>query len=514
MVDFTTRQPAFGRRAALLGAAGLGASQFLDHRLMAQAAPLQGGVLRIASPDAPDTLDPQASASGPGFQVGYLVFDNLTALDDRDLPVPQLATSWSPDNGDASNWVFELRQGVRFHHGTEFTSADVVATIERAQDPKGGRPSTGNFGPLAAIVAEGPYRVRFKMSRPFAELPVLLANEFGRMLPADRMDTLRTAPSGTGPFRFQDYQAGASLSFVRNPDYWMPGIPHLDGVRMVIIKEAMAQQAALRAGVVDIITRLSPEAMLTLRAAPGIKPYAITTGNYHAVTMQSDKPPFDNPKVREAFKYLLDRQPLFAAALFGQGSLGNDVQLPPGSPYLPDLPLHTQDLPRAKRLLDESGVGRIELEIFTTSDRPPAPKIALALAEAAAQIGVVLHVRDIPYTEYVSNVMRKRPLYTSSFGAAPTLFQMVYRYQYTTSPYNYGREGSPERDALLDQMIAEPDFARRKALVGEIIRQVQETGERIVPYFMPYLAAASNKVNGFVPPRYAVIDVRGIWLSA
>ncbi|WP_431283122.1 ABC transporter substrate-binding protein [Humitalea sp. 24SJ18S-53] len=511
MQDFSA---AFGRRQALLGGAAVGLIGGGAAQAQAQATPRRGGILRIASPDAPDTLDPQASASGPGFQAGYLVFDNLTALDANDLAIPQLATSWEAVGGDTRNWVFELRQGVKFHHGTEFTSADVVATIERAQDPAGGRPSTGTFGPIASITAEGRYRVRFTMSQPFAELPVLLANEFGRMLPADKLDTLRNAPSGTGPFKFENYQPGASLSFVRNPDYWMPGIPYLDGVRMVIIREAMAQQASLRAGAVDIITRLSPEAMLVLRAVPTIKPFAIATGNYHCVTMQANQPPFDNPKVREAFKFLLDRQPLFTAALFGQGSLGNDIQIPPSSPYLPTLPDHRQDLPRARRLLDESGVGRIDLDIFTTSDRPPAPKIALALSEAASKIGVTLRVRDIPYTEYVANVMRKRPLYTSSLGAAPTLFQMVYRYQHTDSPYNYGREGTPERNALLDRMVAEGDFDRRKALVAEIMTDVQRTGERIVPYFMPYLCATSLKVNAFVPPRYAVIDVRGIWLSA
>jgi peptide/nickel transport system substrate-binding protein len=508
---------ALSRRHLMLGATALGASMAAGlaavGKAVAQPAPRRGGILRIASPDAPDTLDPQGSASGPGWQASHMVYDNLTTLDAKDQAIPQLATSWAPVDGNTKEWLFELRQGVKFHHGREFTSADVVATVERADDPKGGRPSRGSFGPIEAVKAEGPYRVRFVMARPFAELPVVLANEFGRMLPADRLEMLKAEPSGTGPFRFQDFQPGASMSFVRNEGYWVPGVPYLDGVRLVIIREAMAQQASLRAGAVDIITRLSPEAMLVLRAVPNIKPYAITSGNYHCVTMQADLPPFDNPKVREAFKYLLDRKALHAAALFGQGSVGNDVPLPPENLYLSVLPDHAQDLPRAKKLLEEAGVLPLTLDIFTTSDRPPAPKIALAMAEAAAKIGVTLRVRDVPYTEYVANVMRKRPLYTSSIGSGPTLYQTVYRMQRTDSPYNYGKEGTPERDALLDRMMAEGDFDKRKVIVAEVMESVQRTGERVIPYFMPYLCATSMKVNSFVPPRYNVIDPRSIWMS-
>jgi peptide/nickel transport system substrate-binding protein len=327
------------------------------------------------------------------------------------------------------------------------------------------------------------------------------------------MDQLKTAPSGTGPFKFGDFQPGSSISFVRNPAYWLPGQPSLDAVRLVVIRDASAQQAALRAGAVDIITRLPPEAMLTLRAAPGVKLFSIPSGNFHAVMMQANMAPFDNPKVREAFKYLIDRPALRAAALFGQGSLGNDLPLPPGNIYLPSFPQRSQDLAKAKALLDESGVGKLTLDIFTTSERPPAPKMALALAEAAGKIGVTLTIRDVPYTEYIANVMRKKPLYTSSIGAAPTLFQTLYRMQHLGQPYNYGQEGDAATDALLDSMIGEPDLGKRKALGAQVLQHTYTLGEMINPYFLPYLCATSAKVDGFVPPRYNVIDVRKVNLA-
>src|SRR6478735_5894691 len=128
------------RRAFLGGTAGtLGATMLAPGRFAyAQApkgseTPKRGGTLRVTFDSAPDSLDPQATLAAAGQQVSSLVFDNLTWLDNDGTAMPMLATKWYPENG-GTEWVFELRQGVKFHHGKEFTSEDVVATLERAQN--------------------------------------------------------------------------------------------------------------------------------------------------------------------------------------------------------------------------------------------------------------------------------------------------------------------------------------------------------------------------------------------
>jgi peptide/nickel transport system substrate-binding protein len=522
MTDDRFRDRAFSRRG-LLGAAALGGAMggfpLAGRDARAQAAappgpPRKGGVLRFCRPDAPDMLDPMATNSFSGMEFSQMIYDNLVILDAEAQPQPQLALSWTAEKG-GQEWVLTLRQGVKFHSGDDFTSADVVATIERSLDRARAGAGLGGFGPVKEARAEGPHQVRIVMTMPFGELPVVLAFRACRILPAKGIDNLRESPNGTGPFLFKDFQPGASLTVERNPNYWDAANIHLDGVRMVFIREAVAMQAALRGGQVDLITQIPLETYLVMRNLPGFKAYSAVTGDYHAVQTMANFPPFNNPKVREAFRYIPDRKAIVASALFGQGSAGNDLVLPPGNLYLPELPVFEQDLPRAKKLLEESGAGPITVDFYTSSDRQPAPKLALAFSEAASKIGVTLRVRDIPYTEYAANVARKMPLYTSYFSGSATLYDAIYKIHHSKGIYNYsGVEVAPGLDAKLDAMIAEVDLGRRKAAAAEVATLLHDHNDRMVPYFRNYVGVTSNKVQGFVPPRYGTIETRGMWLSA
>jgi peptide/nickel transport system substrate-binding protein len=477
--------------------------------------PRKGGILRVCRPDGPDTLDPQQTNSFSGADFSQMVYDNLFGLDAENQPVPALATACTAEQA-GTEWVITLREGVKFHSGDAFTATDVVATIERSLDRARAGFAFGCFGPVKEARAEGPLKVRVVLNAPFGEFAVNLAYRGCVMLPAKNIDGLRESPNGTGPFVFKDFQPGSSLTVERNPNYWNAGAVHLDGVRMVFIREAVAMQAALRGGQVDLITAIPAETFLAMRSARGFRAYSSVTGDHQAVQMMGKMAPFDNPKVREAFKYMLDRKTVLASALFGQGAIGNDMPLPPGNPYLPPLPQYEQDLPRAKRLLEEAGLGGpISLDFWTTSDRPPAPKMVLAFSEAAARIGVTLRVRDIPYTEYAANVARKMPLYTSNWGGSPTLFDGVYKYYHSKAVYNYsGIEAAPGLDARLEAMIAEVDLAKRKVIAAEVLTAIHAGSDRIIPYFRNYVGVTSEKLQGFAPPRFGVIETRGLWLSA
>jgi peptide/nickel transport system substrate-binding protein len=509
-------------RRRLLGAAALGGAALAGWTPGAPAfaqtpaalQPRRGGILRFCRPDPPDMLDPQMTNSFSGMEYGQMVYDNLVILDDKAQPQPQLATGWTAEN-HGQEWVVTLREGVTFHDGAPFTAADVVTTVERSLDRARAGAGFGGFGPVREVRAEGPYKVRVIMTMPFGEFPVVLAYRACRMLPRKGIDNLIETPNGTGPFIFKDFQPGSSISVERNPKYWDADNIYLDGVRMVFIREAVAMQAALRAGQVDLITQIPLETYLIMRNMKGFRAYSAVTGDYHAVQTMSNMAPFNNPKVREAFRYIPDRKAIVQSVLFGQGAIGNDVVLPPGDFYLPNLPQFEQDLPRAKKLLDESGAGPIAIDFYTTSDRPPAPKMVLAFSEAAAKVGVTLRVRDIPYTESAANVTRKMPMYTSYFSGSATLYDAIYKIHHSNGIYNYsGVEVAPGLDSKLDSMIAEVDTTKRQAIAADVLRELHECNDRMVPYFRNYVGVTSDKVQGFVPPRYGTIETRSIWLSA
>lgn len=505
------------RRGLLGGAVALGGAMAAAPIIRARAqtaAPRKGGTLRVNYPGAPDSIDPHLTLSLSGQTLSGQVFEGLTDVDRQDLPVPRLATSWRAENG-AQEWVFELRQGVKFHHGTEMTSRDVVATIERSEDRSLSLRSRGAFGPVREARAEGSHRVRIVLRQPCSEMPALLANRWAKIAPHDRLTSLPTQPIGTGPFVFKEFQPGVGATLERNPNYWMPDRPYLDGIRMTAIAEPIAQQSALRSNAVDILEMLATEAILPLRRAPNVRAHSVTVGQYYAIFTQANLEPFTNPKVREAFKYLLSRRPLLMTSLLGEGSIANDVTLPPGNPYLPAIPQRDQDLPRARRLLAEAGVSNLSLECFCSSQRQPSPKMALALKEEAAKIGVNITVRDIPYTEYVATVARKKPLYISQWNDRLTLYESLYQIFHSRQPFNYGgTEVEPGTDALLENLIAEVDFEKRKALAAQALERIHRSSERIIPFFMNYMCAQSGRVQNYNPPLHGAADYRDVWLSA
>ncbi len=513
MTKADNRTLSLSRRGLLAGSAGLAGTLLATRFAAAQGAPNRGGTLRVSFSSTPDSLDPQRTLAASGQQVSGMVFDNLTRLDESGVAQPMLAESWTAEAG-ATEWVLNLRQGVKFHHGTEFTSADVVATIERAYAPDSTFRSKGAFGPIKEARAEGPHAVRLVLTQPFAEIPVVVAGRWARIIPHDAIDTLETAPSGTGPFLFRSFEAGASVRVERNPDYWMEGQPYLDAVELVGISEPIAQQAAIRGGNVDILTQIPVETFLALRNAGGVKVFSKVTGAYQVMMTQSNMAPFDNPLVREAFRYVLDRDLLVASALLGQGQVGNDVPFAIDSEYRPDLEQHRQDLPKARALLDQAGIGEMDIELWTCSERPPTPKIALAFQEAAKQIGVNVTVHDVPYAEYAANVARKKPFYTTVWSAYPTIYERLWLMYRSGAGFKYGEvEDAPGLDALLDGIISELDADRRREMIREAATVIHKKGERIIPYMTMYVGAATERVQAYVPPTYDIIDFREVWLS-
>jgi peptide/nickel transport system substrate-binding protein len=518
--------PSPGRRRALwgLGGAGIvvagglvlrhgGAGPAAARDPRAEGPPRRGGVLRIAYADSPDTLDIHRTMSYVGRQISTLVYDGLTRLDAQDRPQPCLATKWWPEK-DGEEWVFELRDGVRFHHGRMLSSADVVASIERMQDPQAAFSSVGSFGPVKSVAAEGPHRVRIVYRQRFGEAPIVVAGDHAGIVPADRVTTLGQHPTGTGAFLFKDFQPGSGVTLARNPDYWIADRPYLDGIEIRTIREPVAQQGALQAGDIDLVPMISPEAYLSLKGNSRLQTWSAPNGSHHVLLVEADRAPFDNPQVREAFRYLIDRDALVASALLGQGRVGGDVPFAPGTPFFPDIAPARQDLAKARQLLQAAGIDRLTLDLWTSSERPPAPKMALSFSQSAAPLGLTLQVRDIPYAEYVSSVARKKPLYTNYQGSWPTLYQSVYRAYRSGEGYNYGgREQFPGADAQLEDLVSTTEPALRQARARAVLAKISRFGERITPYFQNYMAAASPSVRGFVPPPYMMIDLQSVWLA-
>ena len=159
-------------------------------------------------------------------------------------PEPSLATRWEP-NGDATEFVFTLREGVRFHDGRPFGPEDVVATIKAILDPQTASPGARQIGPIRDVSADGANQVKFTLSSPFADLPVAMAQWNASMLPAGVVASeraqLETGQFGCGPFKLARYEPGRLLRAERYENYHVPGFPKVAAVEQVIYPDLTAE---------------------------------------------------------------------------------------------------------------------------------------------------------------------------------------------------------------------------------------------------------------------------------
>src|SRR6202163_1258612 len=229
--------------------------------------------------------------------------------------VPDLATSWSW-NEDGTELTFPLRHGVKWHDGKPFTAADVRCTWELLQGKSTEKlrlnPRKSSYRNLHEVTTNGDYEVTFHLKRPQPSLIALLASGLSPIYPCHVPPAqMRQNPVGTGPFKFVEFKPNESIKVVRNPDYWKPGRPYLDGIEYTIIKEMSTRNLAFVVGKFDLT---SPYGVTipTLKDITGQAPWAqceVTATNVNRpMIINPDKPPFDNIELRRAMAFGLDRK--------------------------------------------------------------------------------------------------------------------------------------------------------------------------------------------------------------
>src|SRR5580658_8975119 len=263
---------AISRRVVLASALALPALR------SARAAP---AVLRIAIGASLATLDPMKTTIGDEYIYDNLVFNGLTQMHE-DLSVgPDLAASWTYST-DLKTWTFVLRRGVKFHNGAELVADDVIAFFTRLLDPKNAAPSRSNYDMIERMSAPDATTVVFELKYPYGGFADILSDRQVKIPPRDLVAQLTTKPVGTGPFMFQSYTPGDRLVLVKNPNYFEPGLPKLDGVELRVIPEMSVKIAALQAGDIDVVWDLPLDQVKTLSTRGDLRVDSIPTASWDA----------------------------------------------------------------------------------------------------------------------------------------------------------------------------------------------------------------------------------------
>ena len=468
-------------------------------KVAAEGQPQYGGTLRVTMGPTIGTLDPLLALGTVQISVHQATYDNLLMIQ-PDLSVkPELATSWEP-NDDFTSFTFNLRQGVKFHHGKDFKAEDVAFTVNRWIDPVIDSSIRPTFKVIEEMVILDDYTIRFDLDAPNSFFPTYFSIFQARILPADvDIDRMALEEFGSGPFKILEHLQGERTTMVRNDDYWEEGKPYLDELVVLSIPEQATRDAALKAGDVDLVHKLSAQSAPGLYSHPDTTVLNASTFTFITLSLPTVTPPFDNLLVRKAMQAATDRESINQAALLGLGTIASDHPIHPGHPaFAPQYAPPDYDIELARSLLEQAGYpDGIDVTLYTADVGAGMIEMAIAFAESAAPAGIRVDVQKVPsdgfWGEYWNN-----DLFTVAYWVGRIPDQALTVQSLSDAAWNTPRFKSARLDELVLKARGQ-DLAGRKESYGEVQKILIDNVPRIIPAFQPWLYGVRNNVRGAPP---------------
>ncbi len=474
--------------------------------------------LEVAVDASPSGLDPHVATAFSSFQViDGTVYEGLTALSPDLEIVPGLAETWEISD-DKKTYTFTLRDGIVFHDGSDMTAEDVIASMERVLAEAIGSPLASRLSAVESMEASDERTVVLTLSTPSS--PLLSSLSTIAIVPSEYKDdteTLQRTTVGTGPFKLTEWQPNVALRFEANGDYWEEGLPKLDGVNFNIVPESATRQVGLQGGQYHMLPHIDAPTALQLQSQPNAQLFDTLELAYSLIGMNVSRPPLDNPMVREALNYAINRDDIVQAALFGAGVPGG-----PLSPALDNFALPVDqfgcfgtDPEKAKALLVEAGVSTpIQLELLVLP-RDDTKAIAQVVQQQLAAVGVELTL-DIPeigkFVQDWRNSEFDMFVSLNSGTIEPDdYFYRTFRSGGSTNVFQYE---NAELDALLDQGRQETEPAARKAVYEDVQRSLACDGPAAFLTYGQLYTAASNDVSGYtIYPNRSLSSLKSVTLG-
>ena len=513
------------RREFMGRAAALGASTAVISGLLASAdayaaeTPKKGGLLRLGlgGGSTTDSIDVTSYTDSVMIDVGHGLFDGLVEWAEDGKAKPDLASSFEASNG-AKDWVFNLRKGITFSDGKEFTADDAIYSLNlhRGDNSKSG--GAASLKAITDVKKLDKHQIQISLAAADADLPYSLTDYHVLMVPDGFKDWAK--PVGTGAFSLDKFDPGVRISLKKTRDYWKEGRGHLDGIEVTVINDSSARINALVSGQLDVINRVDHKAVALLSKSSKIQ-IVRAAGGWHAVmAMEVDKPPYDNPDIRLALKYATDREQILKALFSGYGTVGNDHPIPPTDPFFnSELPQRKHDPERAAFHFKKAGIpdAKIVLQASDAAFNGAVDEGALFQASAAAA-GVKVDLKKEPADGFWDNVWLKGAFVESYWGGRAAATQMLSVAFGAGAPWNESHWKNDKFEKLLADARSETDEAKRKPYIWEMQAMLHEDGGAIIPVFRDWLDAHNDKVGGHTPHGGFDMDngyiMQKAWLKA
>ncbi len=488
----------------------------------AASAQKHGGILRLFQYDSPASMSIHEEAFNSAQNPIMAVFNNLVIFK-QDVPqnridtiVPELATSWSW-NSDMTALTFRLRTGVSWHDGKPFTAADVKCTwdlvLGNRPDKLRTNPRASWYRNLDAVTTAGD-TVTFHLKRPQPAFIALLASGYSPVYPCHvTPQAMRQHPIGTGPFRFESYKPNDSIRLTRNRNYWKPGRPYLDGIQWTIIPNRSTAVLAFIAGKFDMTFPFGLTAPLmetVQKDAPEAICQLAPANQSTNLIVNREAPPFDNADIRRAMALTLDRKAFINILAAGHGDIGGAMQPPPegvwGMPSeaLAKLPGYGPDIAKnrdaARALMEKAGYGpenRLPLKL-SVRNTPPFRDPAVILIDQLREIYIDGELDTVESANWFPKVYRKDykiGLNLTGVGVDDPDAQFFENYA-CGSDRNYTGYCNRELETLFEQQSMERDQEKRRRLVWDIDKKLQEDEARPILFHNQFATCRQRQVKG------------------
>jgi peptide/nickel transport system substrate-binding protein len=464
----------------------------------AEGKPVLGGVLRVGAQGGSntDTLDANAVLTNTDFARAAQLYDPLLRLSTQGKPENVLATSVTP-NKTATEWTIKLREGVKFHDGSELTAKDVLFTFNRVISGKYSAAVILGSLDLKTSKAVDDHTLVLKFTSPYSFFAEAIAARFETLyiVPVG-YDPKK--PIGCGPFKLKSFTPGRESVTVKHEEYWDHPRPYLNEIRTINVNEESAQVSALQAGQVDCIDNLTAASVAALQAAGQVVSIAKTAG-WTPLCMGVDKAPFNDNRVREALKLAVDRKGMVESVFSGNGNIANDYfgTLTPAVQSV-RLPQHEQDIEKAKSLLKAAGQSNLTIQLYTSEIAPGMEQTAEVLATQAAAAGIKIAVVKQPSTEYFARSYLKVPFGMDYWPYQPYLVAAG-QANVTGGVFSFTKFNSPAYDKFYKEATSTLDENKQQEIIHEMVKIDWAEGGNIIPYNFPIIDSWNKKVHGITP---------------
>jgi peptide/nickel transport system substrate-binding protein len=509
----------FIRKGAMFGlSAGTIASllAFASEAPAAQAAPARaavkrGGTIRVGMNHYVGSNEPYKLGAGGSLAFAGIPGEFLTFSNNRLEVRPWLATGWKP-NADATVWTFQLRRGVKFHNGKTLTADDVVASLKQYTGNKQSQALSVFNGILepAGVIKRGRYTVEFRLNQPVGAFPYLVSQTTYQAIIqprefANRPDSwVAGGMIGTGAFRLVRFRDQRSAELVRFAPYWGGPAP-LDRVLLTFYESPAAQVLALRAGQVDLVQQLAPQAAAPFRDNSRYAIFTAPTSSHRQFCLRVDRDPFRDPRTRRAIALALNRPDLIKRLLVGAGTLGND------SPFWSRYPSTDRSIQqrRQNRALARSllaAAGQRDLKFAITTHRTlELPEYAAAIQAAGREAGMDISLEVQSDAEYfgggadyaATTPWLNKPATITEWGARGVPNVYIVAGYLSDGVWNAAHYKNAQFDAEAKSFLAAVDVQTQrkyaKTMAGMLLRDTPV----VTSFFVNYVTAGLAKVKGY-----------------